>query len=702
MTVPADQPLRADYDGNGVTKDFTVPFRFLADGDLRVIRTVKATGVETVLTLDSSGADGYTVDGAASPSGGTVSLVTAPVGAGATQEKVSILLEPSLEQQTDYISNDAFPAESHENALDRLTMIARSLSEKLQRTLTLPSSIPGSAATVPTPDPLKPLVWNAAGTALENGDPSITGDMLLRPQLEAGTDGLFTQAGAGSVARAVREKLRERPTALDKIPPPLHAGIAAATGTTNVAPYITSACSEHDDVVLPAGRYYATGQIDVPIGKRLRGAGKHKTILYVPATFNLSAQGVIKLAGGEPGPAVEDLSIIFVQPDTASRAALTQYPPAIYAQGCPRFAVRRVRIELAWNGIDLKGNSGGAVLDDVEISAFNIDIDIDGALDSVKLSKVHLWPFGLVSRPLLYTLYESSLHTGIKSGRCDDFHLSDSIIFSLATATNFYQSASGTTFGNICNVDFDDRGGLNVSAGALTVTGCYFSIGKTDSVVANISGGAVSFAGCTFGINAVANGGTAIVATGASTVVNITGGQYGGSTIDATAVSAASGARLNVCGTDWSRSATATFTKPTIVYNNASGTVVGNTSPAKTSGTGTFLQVQTDSDVFANNNSTPGWLNSFPAGALTKVRFGQYGVLGRGSATPTANGSGIATIAHGLPARPGHVIPVVRGSGAFVHVQFVSADDTNITVEFRDAAGAVVAGAVGVDWVAFL
>ena len=51
MTVPASQPLRRDYDGNGVTTTFTVDFRFLQDADLKVIRTVKATGVQTVLTV---------------------------------------------------------------------------------------------------------------------------------------------------------------------------------------------------------------------------------------------------------------------------------------------------------------------------------------------------------------------------------------------------------------------------------------------------------------------------------------------------------------------------------------------------------------------------------------------------------------------------------------------------------------------------
>ncbi|TMN18458.1 hypothetical protein [Pseudoxanthomonas sp. X-1] len=563
------------------------------------------------------------------------------------------------------------------------------------------------ATVTPVVDPgvLSPWMTDAAL------DPALAArgvDQYLRPNLADSSTGkgaalvAFQQSGAATVARDTAAKLRERYSVLDVIPTALHAGIAAGSGTTNVASYIAQAVANSDDVVLPPGRYYVTDAIAVPPGKRLRGSGKHKTILYVPATFNLSASGVIVLqANTEPGSAVEDLTIIFVQPDTNVRANLTQYPPAIKANAAPRFAVRRLRIECAWNGIDMKGNNGGAVIDDLEISSFNTDIDIDGSVDSVKLTKLHIWPFGLVARPLLYSLYESTLHTGIKSGRCDDFHLSDSIIFSLSIATNFYQSASGTTFGSIVETDFDDRGGVNVSAGALTLTGCYLSVGKTDAVIGNISGGAVSFAGCTITLNAIPNGGTALIVSGASTTVNMSGCQSGSGTIDATLVSAGSGARLTMAACDWSRDGATAYTKPTVVYNNATGAVTGCSAPAKTAGAGTFIAVQTDSHVRIAHNSAPGWGNAFPAGAVANAKFTSAGVSGCGTGTGTPDGAGNLTFNHGLPLRPTLVLPTAIGSGGLVHMQFVSATDTTATVNVRNDAGAAITTSITYGWVAF-
>lgn len=185
MTVSSDT-ARADYIGNGVTVLFTVPFRFLENTHLRVIRTVIATGVETVLTLDSTGANGFTATGAGQPSGGSITVVTAPADA---TEKISILSDVPITQLTDYIANDPFASESHERALDKLTMIARALKEKLTRALTLPESVTGVSATLPSPVALRPLVWNAAGTGIANGDTTLTGDLLLRGELASSAAG---------------------------------------------------------------------------------------------------------------------------------------------------------------------------------------------------------------------------------------------------------------------------------------------------------------------------------------------------------------------------------------------------------------------------------------------------------------------------------------------------------------------------------
>ena len=105
---------RISYNGNSVTTVFSFPYRFLANGDLVVV-SVDAAGVETVKTITTD----YTVTGAGANAGGSVTMIVAPV----TGTRLVIYRDTEVVQETDYTSGDAFPAESHERALDRLTMI---------------------------------------------------------------------------------------------------------------------------------------------------------------------------------------------------------------------------------------------------------------------------------------------------------------------------------------------------------------------------------------------------------------------------------------------------------------------------------------------------------------------------------------------------------------------------------------------------
>ena len=67
MTISTTES-RKSYTGNGSTVAFSFPYKFLADCDLKVY----VDNVLKTLTTD------YTVSGAGSDSGGTVTFVTAP------------------------------------------------------------------------------------------------------------------------------------------------------------------------------------------------------------------------------------------------------------------------------------------------------------------------------------------------------------------------------------------------------------------------------------------------------------------------------------------------------------------------------------------------------------------------------------------------------------------------------------------------
>jgi hypothetical protein len=127
MTV-TNQNSSVQYSPGGSTTLFVVPFRFIADGDLVVILTTSGSDETLTLTTD------YTVSGAGDASGGSITTTTPP----ASGTTLTIYRDTAQTQETDYIDNDDFPAESHEAALDKLTLIAQELQDQVDRCIKIP------------------------------------------------------------------------------------------------------------------------------------------------------------------------------------------------------------------------------------------------------------------------------------------------------------------------------------------------------------------------------------------------------------------------------------------------------------------------------------------------------------------------------------------------------------------------------------
>lgn len=131
MTL-ATQTSRAVFSGNGVTTLFPLPFPFLRDADLQVL--LRREGVETLLVQGTH----YVPSGAGAAAGGSLLLNQPP----ATGESLVVWRAPAIVQEVDYVENSAFPAETHEAALDLLTMICQSLQQQLDRCVRYPMSTP--------------------------------------------------------------------------------------------------------------------------------------------------------------------------------------------------------------------------------------------------------------------------------------------------------------------------------------------------------------------------------------------------------------------------------------------------------------------------------------------------------------------------------------------------------------------------------
>lgn len=116
MTVSSSTNSIA-YTGNGSTTVFSYNFKIFKNTDLVVTLRNNSTGVVTAQTLTTD----YTVSNAGNDSGGNVTFVTAPPSG----NTVLIRRELDFTQTTNYVENDSFPAQAHEDALDKLTMLTQ-------------------------------------------------------------------------------------------------------------------------------------------------------------------------------------------------------------------------------------------------------------------------------------------------------------------------------------------------------------------------------------------------------------------------------------------------------------------------------------------------------------------------------------------------------------------------------------------------
>ena len=125
MTV-SSSTSKVSYNGDGSTTVFAYTFKTFDEDDLTVVLR-SSTGTETTQTITTH----YTVSGVGNAGGGNVTMLTAP----AAGETLTILREQPLTQGLDLVPNDPFPAQSLEDALDKLTFMVQTHSEELDRAI---------------------------------------------------------------------------------------------------------------------------------------------------------------------------------------------------------------------------------------------------------------------------------------------------------------------------------------------------------------------------------------------------------------------------------------------------------------------------------------------------------------------------------------------------------------------------------------
>ncbi len=184
MTIPVVE-RRKTYDGDGVSVDFAVPFKFLADSHLRAVDDNDAE-----LTISA-------VSGAGADAGGSITLATAP----ATGTTVTIVGVAPLSQETDLTIADGMPADLVERAVDLLTIQNQEQSEKLDRAIKLPIAYDGGELTMPEPPAVAAVLgYDATGQLVASED-----FQSLHDQAVAANTAAQAAQTAAEAAQAVAE-----------------------------------------------------------------------------------------------------------------------------------------------------------------------------------------------------------------------------------------------------------------------------------------------------------------------------------------------------------------------------------------------------------------------------------------------------------------------------------------------------------------
>lgn len=174
MTV-SSSTNRVSYSGNGSLTTFAYTFKIFDQDDLTVILRA-SNGTETVQTITTH----YTVTNVGNASGGNIEFVTAP----SSTETVVILRAQPLTQGLDLVPNDPFPAQSLEEALDKLVFMSQKHEEELSRAIKASRTnvIQGSEFTISASDRA-----NKVFAFDSSGDVSITSELgVYRGEWAAG------------------------------------------------------------------------------------------------------------------------------------------------------------------------------------------------------------------------------------------------------------------------------------------------------------------------------------------------------------------------------------------------------------------------------------------------------------------------------------------------------------------------------------
>lgn len=451
----------------------------------------------------------------------------------------------------------------------------------------------------------------------------------------------------------------------------------------------------------PSVSYYLKGSLNcTTAGQLICGAGKDVSVISIDTGFNLAASGLfIVNTGSSEGPQFRDFQVTYAQPDTNVRASLNSYPVTFYAQSTQRCVWENVKVQQASNIIDVRNNPGGNNIVGCEFSWYNIAVNIDGAVDSIKIDRCHFWPFSLTSNQL--SIFYDANCIAVSTGRCDDLHVMN-CLFINGKQIYAYQSSLGTTFGEVSNCDFDTNIGILMSAGSLAVGSCLFTNGFAATQAIVMTGGAINATGCRFGVGVALSNAQCSIQGGAATF-QISDSFFELGTADFSAIAMASNTTVVVSDCFFDHAAN--ISPGAAVINHLGGllTVTGCRASTKGTGSGIFLAISADGYHVITGNAFNGWSVILPS-VMSQLIFDDNSGVASGTrpygfVSATTDGAGHVVVSHNYGAIPTAVFVNASNAGAVVIAQPDSFTSTTFRVTFWGSGGALLTStAVSFSW----
>lgn len=383
-------------------------------------------------------------------------------------------------------------------------------------------------------------------------------------------------------------------------------------------------------VIVDEGRFRVTGSLTTgATNQTIAGVGRRLSRIEVDGAFDMSAAGVFEFA--HSFASLSDVGFRFDQSSATARFNLVEYPPAVFADGRTRGRLSRVVIERAFDGVVMRGNTGGWIFDDVECGSLNVGFEIDGALDSVEYRNCRVWPYGFAADVTLYDgIYLDGGTIGFRIGKVDDLKMVNCTVLSARVVT--FPSADGTgPFGHIVGLSLDNEfATFDHGAGQLTLSGLYSTKNATNDYHLRVTDGAQMFLSSFFlGMGGQTSEPLVLVEEGA--VLTAASGQAGTGTFDNTLFEVRGG-QLKIENCRLVANGTVVRTRPLVRQANPSGhlVMIGNSIPQLSTGSGVAVEIGADSRHVVLGNQLGGYTIDTP-GPLAFAVIGPNKATGGGA-----------------------------------------------------------------------